>query len=336
MAVTKEAFVRYRIINECLLNKQLRFPSRLEIKEKIMGSLGLSSFSDRAFEKDLHDMRNDEELGFLAPIVYSKKEKGYYYTDDKYSIDRIPLSANELSSIRMASEVLEQYQNIPFLSQIKGTINKLSDLITTTKGARVETRENVVYFEEQQITKGGQFLGGLYQAIQNDQKVVLEYLKFGKNKPKLYTISPYLLKEYQGMWYVVAKIDEKDWRTFALDRIVNLEIKEEEYFIKEEGDEVNAFFKHVIGVGYSMETPEKVVVRIYGTLKNYLAVKPIHHSQELVKSGKGFDDFSFFLVPNHEFYAKLMQYLPAVKIKSPKNVQKKFTKLLKEGLKLQD
>lgn len=335
MSTTKEAFLRYRIINECLLNKQRKYPSKDEIKEVIMDKLGLSSFSDRAFEKDLSDMRNDEVLGFIAPIVYSRVENGYYYSDADYSIDKIPLSMDELSSIQMASEVFKQYENIPFLSQVKGNISKLSDLVAATKVTQSEVKESIIQFEEQQVTKGGQYLGELYSAIQDSQIVKIDYHKFDKAKSKKYFVSPYLLKEYQGMWYLVAKVDDKDWRTFALDRITKLKIKED-YFVKEEESTINDFFKNVIGVSYSSGEPEKIELRIEGVLKNYLEVNPIHHSQQTKKTGKNFIDVELFVVPNPEFYAKITQYLPSIKVKSPKSVQKKFVKILKEGVKLQE
>lgn len=334
MPTTKEAFLRYRIINECLLNKQKTFPSRLEIKDVIMDRLGLSSFSDRAFEKDLHDMRFDEELGFIAPIEYSKRERGYHYTDKNFSIDNIPLSTDELASIRMASEVFEQYKNIPFLSQVRGNINKLSDLIAATKVTQTEVKNNIIQFEQQQVTQGGQHLGELYGAVQNDQIVKIDYHKFDKSKSKKHTVSPYLLKEHQGMWYLVAKVKEYDeeWRTFALDRIKKIKVKDD-YFVKEDDQKVTDFFKNVIGVSYSEDKPEQIKVRVFDVLKNYIEVNPIHHSQKTTKLEKEFIEIEIFVVPNHELYAKLAQYLPHVKIMSPKSVHKKFNKILKEAIK---
>ena len=334
MPTTKEAFLRYRIINECLLNKQKTFPSKDELKEVIMDRLGLSSLSDRAFEKDLYDMRNDEELGFLAPIKYVQKEKGYYYTDSDYSIDKIALSSDELASIQMASEVFEQYKNIPFLSQVKGDISKLSDLIAATKVVKKEIKGNTIQFEEQQVTQGGQYLGELYQAIQDNQLIKIDYHKFDKSKSKKYTVAPYLLKEYQGMWYLVSKLEDKEYRTFALDRIKKIKVKDE-YYLKDDSHRVTELFDNVIGVSYSEGEAVTIVVKVFDVLRNYIEVNPIHHSQKTIGQGKDFIELELYLVPNHEFYARLAQYLPFVKVEGPKSVHKKFGKMLKEAVKLQ-
>jgi predicted DNA-binding transcriptional regulator YafY len=334
MPTTKEAFLRYRIINECLLNRQKTFPSREELKEVIMDRLGLSSFSDRAFEKDLYDMRNDEELGFLAPIKYSARDRGYHYTEVDYSIDKIPLSVDELASIQMASQVFEQYKNIPFLSQVRGDISKLSDLIAATKVVKKEVKANIIQFEEQQVTKGGQFLGELYKAIQDNQFVKIDYHKFDRSKSKKYTVAPYLLKEYQGMWYLVSKLEDNEYRTFALDRIKKLKLKED-YFAKEEDDKVNVFFKNVIGVSYSESKPVNIRLKVFDVLRNYIEVNPIHHSQKTIKLGENDIEVELYVVPNHEFYAKLAHYLPYIKVIEPKPVLKKFSKMLKEASKLQ-
>ena len=334
MPTTKEAFLRYRIINECLLNKQLKFPSKNEIKDTIMDRLGLDSFSDRAFEKDLHDMRFDEELGFKAPIAYSKKDRGYQYTKDNYSIDKIPLSSDELASIRAASQVFEQYQNIPFLSQVKGNINKLSDFLATTRGQQNTTA--AIQFEEQLVTKGGQYLGTLYQAIQDQSIISIKYQKFDSTKSKEHIVEPYLLKEFQGMWYLLAiNPDSKNkWKTYALDRVTTIDITDK-FFVKEEAATAEHFFANVIGVSYSEEKTEKIVIKISGPLKNYISINPIHSSQKIIKEKEDFISVEINVVPNPEFYAKICQYLPAVKIASPKPVAKKFNKMLKEALEYQ-
>ena len=71
MPKNKNALMRYRIIDACLRNK-FDFMRACE---------NLGAISLRTVEKDIYDMMYDEELGYNAPIVYSRAEKGYYYDD---------------------------------------------------------------------------------------------------------------------------------------------------------------------------------------------------------------------------------------------------------------
>jgi hypothetical protein len=44
-------------------------------------------------------MRYDSRLGYNAPIKMDRVNRVYYYEDENYSIDNIPLSEDELESI---------------------------------------------------------------------------------------------------------------------------------------------------------------------------------------------------------------------------------------------
>ena len=138
------------------------------------------------------------------------------------------------------------------------------------------------------------------------------------------------------MWYLLAiSPDSKNkWKTFALDRISELIITDD-YFVKEETSTAEKFFDNVIGISYSEEKTEKILIRISGQLKNYITINPIHNSQKILKEHKDFIEIELKVVPNPEFYAKICQYLPMVSIKTPKSIVKKFNKILKEALDLQ-
>lgn len=124
MPVNKDALVRYRIINKCLTNKFKRFPSKQELIESCIDALGCN-ISERTLEKDLQDMRYNEELGYMAPIAFDKKNNGYFYTDTNYSIDKIPLNTEEVNALQMAVSVLDQLKHIPLLEQFSGALRKL-------------------------------------------------------------------------------------------------------------------------------------------------------------------------------------------------------------------
>ena len=91
---------RFRIIDKMLRNKYKPFPSKKELREaceeSLYGSISGDHICDSTIEKDLFNMKMEND----APIKYSKRDSGYYYEDSDYSINDIPLTEDELHSIK--------------------------------------------------------------------------------------------------------------------------------------------------------------------------------------------------------------------------------------------
>ncbi|MDP1621278.1 MAG: hypothetical protein Q8M08_02960 [Bacteroidales bacterium] len=88
MPANKYALIRYRVINRCL--KDFQFASMDKLIQVCEDALSMSPISERTIYQDLKDMREDDQLGYNAPIKLNR-DKGYYYDDPDYSIDNIPL-----------------------------------------------------------------------------------------------------------------------------------------------------------------------------------------------------------------------------------------------------
>ncbi len=108
MGFSKEAYIRYNIIDSSITNKYLPYPSMSELIDKCENILG-KTFSKSTIQKDIKAMKEDEALGFFAPIKYSKESNGYYYTDSKYTIKAIQLNTEELTAIEAVSDILNVF-----------------------------------------------------------------------------------------------------------------------------------------------------------------------------------------------------------------------------------
>ena len=106
MSQIKNAQLRYRIIDRALRNNFNPYPSKQKLRqaceEALYGEGIGENICDSTIEKDLFAMRMDHD----APIKYSKIEKGYFYEDENYSIDNIPLSDSDIEAIKFATKTL--------------------------------------------------------------------------------------------------------------------------------------------------------------------------------------------------------------------------------------
>ncbi len=113
MPLNKAASERHLVIDACLRNKQRPFPSKEYIVNKI--SEKLSEVSAATFDKDIAAMKKT----YGATIAYHKERKGYYYTDDVFTLDKFPLNADEVTALDLSTSILRRLKFSPILKLTK-------------------------------------------------------------------------------------------------------------------------------------------------------------------------------------------------------------------------
>lgn len=131
--------------------------------------------------------------------------------------------------------------------------------------------------------KGAESMPILIHAIKYNSVIKFDYKLVRKdNKIISRTVKPYFLKESLGLWYLVAIDENKNLRTYAVDRIINPEVLPET-FIKDETIDPNALFKNSYGIWDSENIPIEEVELSYSPLDGYfLKATPLHSSQEII------------------------------------------------------
>jgi predicted DNA-binding transcriptional regulator YafY len=314
MGQIKNAIIRYRLIDKCIQNKYAPFPSKIKLREvceeHLFGSEG-ENISDSTIEKDLYAMRMDHD----APIKFSKKNNGYYYADENFSMNDIPLTEDDLEAIRFAASTLSQFKDNPFMQQFGSAIDKISDRVSLTNPAT--EAGNYIQFEASTTVRGSEYLAILLEAMQSGKKVTFDYESFVSGNRKARTCSPYLLKEYLNRWYLVCFDDEKGFIiTYALERMFEPEISEAAADNHTNFDR-NIYFAHSIGITAGGKAPEQVLLKVDNISSKYLETQPLHHTQEVVKRGKNKTTFQLNVVQSEELIRALLAYGGDLEISEP-------------------
>lgn len=140
MSINKSAFIRYRTIDSCLVNKFSR-PSKVYIQQKCCDAIG-EHVSISTIEKDMQDMRHDAKLGYFAPIKYNKADNYYYYSLPGFSIFNISLTKEQLSSLQL---ILTYCNNSILPHQIDFfPLVKAIDVIDSCFNLSVQSNETVM------------------------------------------------------------------------------------------------------------------------------------------------------------------------------------------------
>jgi len=242
---------------------------------------------DRTIQRDIEQIRNE----FGIDIKYDRYENGYYI-DFKNSIN-----------IESFFRFLEIVNTAELLTE---SLNESKDVL------------KYISFDAEGSFEGNKNLKPLLVAIKDHRKISFEHFNFYTNKVKKYTIKPYLLKEYQNRWYLIGISDNaKELRTFGLDRIHKLKIKAET-FKPDKKVNPKKKFEDTIGLVYSYETVQKVILSFTPIQGNYIKTLPMHVSQEIIIDNDKECRISLYVIPNYELNQQILKHGDTVKVIEPK------------------
>jgi len=316
----KNALIRFRIIDKMLRNKYRPFPSKKELREaceeSLYGSISGEHICDSTIEKDLFNMKMEHD----APIKYSKRERGYFYEDTNYSINDIPLTEDELHSIKYAVDTLHQFKDAPFFKEFGNAIDKIVDRISV--GTSENEISQYIQFESATSIGGNEFLPILLEAIQRKKQIWFLYTSYIKAEEKPRKVSPLFLKEYRNRWYLISfDAKQKEIRTYALDRMDTPKILEEETHYHGDFDAEN-YFKHSMGITSYKGKSSKIILKANTIAARYISSQPIHESQEIEEETKEFTLFVLTLLISEELIRTILSYGGEIEIVEPLELRK--------------
>ena len=184
------------------------------------------------------------------------------------------------------------------------------------------------------IPSGREHLQPIINAMKQEKKLMIEYLKFGKQNVRRIVVEPYAIKVFKQRWYLLGNDDK--WElpaVYALDRIKNLE-KTDETFEYPKDFNAKEFFKDCYGVLCgSNDAAQKIIIRAYPQYVNYLRTLPLHSSQKELNSCSDYADFELYLRPTFDFRQELLSQGDEVEILQPESFREEMKSLLEKMLK---
>lgn len=328
MPQIKNAQIRFRIIDRALRNKYNPFPTKEDLRraceEALFGSDDGANICDSTIEKDMFTMKMEHD----APIRYSKRDKGYYYEDEAFSINDIPLSEDDVEAIKFAANTLIQFKDVAMFKQFGFAIDKIFDRVNISSDPTADDIAGLVQFETAISAKGNEFLSPLLTAIRQKNIVHFEYESFVNGKKKPRKAVPLLLKEYRNRWYLISfDCDKKNIITYALERMEDLEVSDETYQELIDFDS-GLFFRNAIGITANESLPEKVIFKAENVAAKYIESQPFHQSQAVIKTGKNKTTFSLDVLISEELIRALLSYGGEIEVLEPESLRNIMVKRL--------
>jgi predicted DNA-binding transcriptional regulator YafY len=171
----------------------------------------------------------------------------------------------------------------------------------------------------------------------------VKYRKYGSDKFSNLNFEPYCLKMFMQRGYVLghffrAATPEKEgadyYGVFSFDRILEMEITDIPFVVKDEFD-AQEYFSECMGVIAGDGTKAvKVVIRAFGEERYYLRDLPLHQSQKEIGQGEDFADFEYYIRPTIDFRMAIIARGCHVKVLEPESLIEEIRKEHEDALQL--
>lgn len=284
MPATKNAMTRYTLIDRMLASRNRAY-SIQDITDALnerLPEFGQKAVSKRCIEKDLNYLEYDSPFNVEIEEYWidasDKNDRPYKkrcirYADPTFSIFKPKLTNDEKTVLSTALETLGSFEgldNFDWLSDLKSRLD-------------LEEHDPVISISKNILTNST-LLARLFTAIRLNQVIILQYHTFKDRTIRNVSISPYILKEYNNRWFLIASAsDTGRILTFPLDRINDFSIDSHATYLSAPED-LQERYEEIIGVTYNEDSLlQEIVFWVSNNSKDYIITKPIHGSQKTIR-----------------------------------------------------
>ena len=276
-----------------LVNTISRGPiSRKAIDEKWAHASVNDYQTDAIPDSTFHRWRNTVEL--LFDITIKCNASGEYYIDGVTDLHRTDLRGRILNLLSVNNMLRDCHENL---------------------------RKQILF---EPIPAGEEHLETIIAAMRDRQVLELSYQNFVSDKPTVYHVEAYCLKAYRQRWYLIAFAQERNGiRHFSLDRMVQIQPTQDNYTIPDDFD-AEEYFSQVCGVTIPKMQPQEIKIKVSKAIVPYFRTLPIHPSQKEIEVRENDSVFSYYLIPNEEFFRELRAWGVGVLVLSPDRIARDF------------
>jgi predicted DNA-binding transcriptional regulator YafY len=294
----KEYIARYTIIINYLKRGKAKWNdilNHLEIQSEIADFNYV--ISQRTFQRDISEIRT-----LWNYDIQNNKSTGYYF-------------------------IVEDEEQNNENTHLLDSFNLFNALSLTNNYS------NYIKFESR-TPKGTQHIYGLLHAIKSNNLVHVLYYKHYEDDAQEIRVEPLLIKQFKGQWYLLCnKIEANEIRTYALDRIIQVDIKKKK-FKPSQAFDAEDYFKHCFGIITPTEgKPEAVLFTMNDWQANYITSYPLHQSQKIINQSTDKTMFEITVFITYDLVMELLSYGDEIVIHSPKSLKKQIENIHKNSLK---
>lgn len=166
------------------------------------------------------------------------------------------------------------------------------------------------------------------EATLHQRQAEITYYSKSSDRTKAYLVHPYRLAYAQGALYLLAYVPEyAEVRTFAVDRISELSLREDSFTpIEELPDEA---FPHSLGVHSG--PPERVEIEFQPAAAEYVRTRTWHASQQLRETDNGGVAMTLDVCLDRALESWILSFGPFARVVSPERLMRTIADQFQEA-----
>lgn len=180
----------------------------------------LNETSEKTVLEDIRYMRDDKK----APIEYSAKHRGWYYTSETYQLPQLEITEGELVALFLADQMLQQHRGLPYEAELTRAVAKLVALLPDEISIQPQTVAQTHSFRSSVVSlRDIETFRTLADAVLKRKQLRLTYYTASRDSESTRIVDPVHLTCVDGEWYLVGYCHTRqDRRMFAPSRIRKL------------------------------------------------------------------------------------------------------------------
>jgi len=262
----------WRVFEIHRLVRSGRFPNCSTLAQEI-------EVTAKTIQRDISFMR--DQLGM--PLEYDAIRHGYHYTQEVSEFPLLQLSRNDLVALFLARHALDPLRGTRLERMLRESFSKIAGACPGEVSIAWHELDEAFSVKTAGVLPADALLfGDLLDAVRARREVRFDYHKLTASAPERRTVQPHHLGQIENGWYLVAHDPaRRAMRTFALQRIANLELTRNRF---ERDPDFNA--RSYLGGGFGVWSypgqPQgryRVVLRFEGYAARVVAERLWHPSQ---------------------------------------------------------
>jgi predicted DNA-binding transcriptional regulator YafY len=279
------------------------------------------SVSTKTIRRDLAALM---EAGF--PLYDERYEgKVYWRLSDEYKgLPLATLSLSETAALYFSKKLVVNLAAPPFSDDIASAFKKIESALPDRNIKFLDSLDNMISVRAdapKDLEHRKATIRVLMDAIGEEVKLKMRYYSVHSQQQKGYTIHPYRLMHFRGGLYLFAFVEEyKQIRTFAIERIENLE-KTREPFETPKEFSVESYLETAFGV--VKEDPFDVEVVFNTDIAEYVRSRVWHPSQQVREIGGGRISMKMFVGGEFELVSWILSFGASATVVSPDRLRRR-------------
>ncbi|PIU64408.1 MAG: hypothetical protein COS84_08400 [Armatimonadetes bacterium CG07_land_8_20_14_0_80_40_9] len=259
------------------------------------------------------------------PIYHDRKTKSYKLWKEYNGFRKLGLSKSEVVSLLLGEKIISKYKGTPYEKAIKLALKKIQKRLPKDTEVFSAGLKEYFFIDVRQAKDYApviNWFGKAFEAMRERKTIEIEYYALGKDEQAIRKVNPYGFILSLGAWYIIGYCHlRQDIRTFALDRIINLQLTEKE-FKRPATFSLDEYFKG--GWHLFSERLMKVEIRFSPDISHLIKERIWHPSQTLKDEPDGSVIAAFNVAGTEEIKRWVLGFGSSALVLSPKGLKEEI------------